>query len=164
MSQCLPEPGLTPQWITRDAYYLPGQTAGQNEPRNAGFDELRRVSRRAAAEQSRRRPTAAARAPNHSCPLDLRSTRLIRSRVPLRLEPTDCDPTAEIQPYPFSLSLLLKSPRLSLKSTRSPSQVKTNYTEAQFLASSPLSFLNIEPTVLGCCFCKLDPELLFNYV
>ena len=160
VSQCLPEPGLTPQWITRDAYYLPGQTAGQNEPRNAGFDKLRRVSRRAAAEQSRRRPTAAARAPKHSCPLDLRSTRLIRSRVPLRLEPTDRDPTAEIQPYPFGLSLLLKSPRLSVKSIRSPLMFKNIYGLAQFLAVNPLSFLEFEPAVQFCCFCKLDPRVL----
>ena len=114
-------------------------------------------SRRVAAEQSRRRLTAAARAPNHSCPLDLRSTHLIRSRVPLRLEPTDRDPTAEIQPYPFGLSLLLKSPRLSLKSTRSPLMFKNIYGLAQFLAVNPLSFLEIEPAVQPWCFCELDP-------
>ena len=145
------------RWITHPALVLLGQITTQTEPWNPRNAKLRRAIARAAAEHSRRRPSAAARAPNRSCPLDLRSTRLIRSRVPLRLEPTDRDPTAEIQPYPFGLSLLLKSPRLSLKSTCSPLMFKNIYGLAQFLAVNPLSFLDFEPAVQHLFFYELDP-------
>ena len=66
---------------------------------------------------------------------------------PFRSKPLDLDPTAENRAYPFGLVVLLKSPRLSLKSTRSPGAFKNNYSWAQFLADNPLAFLKIEPAV-----------------
>jgi len=52
----------------------------------------------------------------------------------------------------------VKEPPSFLISTRSPSLFKNNCSLAQNLASSPLSFLNIEPAVQVCCFCELDPQ------
>ena len=37
---------------------------------------------------------------------------------------------------------------------------KNIYGLAQFLAVNPLSFLDFEPAVQVCCFCKLDPRVL----
>ena len=77
---------------------------------------------------------------------------------------------ADIWRYRFALAVLLKSPWAFGKSTRSPPQVKTNYTEAQFLAVNPLAFLRIEPAVqlgsfyalaLGSLwFLRFSPQIL----
>jgi len=49
-------------------------------------------------------------------------------------------------------SILLKSPSIPLKSTRSLSTFKNNSSLAQFLAPNPLSFLVFEPAVQPDCF------------
>ena len=61
----------------------------------------------------------------------------------------------QIRAYPFGLANLVKSPSVLRESTRSPQKCKTIYTEAQFLAPSPLSFLNIKPAIQLLPFCTL---------
>jgi hypothetical protein len=80
---------------------------------SSGEPEPRAVAELVTGDQRRR-----SRARSGSGPFDLRSTRLIRSRVPLCLVPLDPDLRAQDETYCFSPFLLLKSPRLFLESTR----------------------------------------------
>ena len=137
----IPDPRTRAQWITRVALVLLHQTATQTSPcsgRTASSGEL------AATEQCsgelRRRPAHPLEPGRAICFL---RTRL--DRVQIRSEPPDCDPTAEIHPYPFGLSLLLKSPRLSLKSTRSPSSSKVIPVRPKILHKPPQAFQKSNP-------------------
>ena len=65
---------------------------------------------------------------------------------------------ADIQGYRFGLGVLLKNPSGFQQSTRSPQKGKTIYAEAQFLAHSPLTFLDLVPAVQPWHFCELDPR------
>ena len=78
----------------------------------------------------------------------------------VRSEQLDPDPMAEDHAYPFGLAQLLKSPWVFLDSTRGPIMFKNNYSLGLFLTLSPLSSLEFEPTILGCCFYELDPKVL----
>jgi len=89
-------------------------------------------------------------------PISEQRSRLDRDRI--KPEPSDRDPTALIQRYPFGMAVLLKSPCVYLKSTRGPLQFKSNCSSAQFLTFRPLSSLEIEPAVQSCIFCTLDPR------
>jgi len=57
-------------------------------------------------------------------PISEQRSRLDRDRI--KPEPSYRDPTTLIQRYPFGLAVLLKSPCVSLKSTRGPVQFKNN--------------------------------------
>ena len=99
---------------------------GRVEPCNATCGELRRASTPAAAEQSRRRASAAA--PTRRTPLD-RQILDQRARLdlsPSHPEPLDRDPTAHIRRYRFGLAYFLKSPRFSTDLTRGPNQCESN--------------------------------------
>ena len=104
-------------WTTHATAVLHGRTPTQNEPRGAGFAHS---GDRAAAEQSSGDP-APPPAPPTARGRPILNQRPRLDPEPICSKPSDPDPTAEIQPYPFGLSHLLKSPRLSLKSTRGPS-------------------------------------------
>ena len=72
--------------------------------------------------------------------------------------PPDHDPTDQIHAYHFSLAILLKSPRILLKSTCNPVPFKTNSNQALFYSLRPLSFFKLEPAVHPWQFCTLDPR------
>ena len=61
----------------------------------------------------------------------------------IRSGPSDPNPTAEIQPYPFGLSLLLKSPPGSEYLTRSPPPLKTYLQFGPVLFTDPPEFYQI---------------------
>ena len=115
----------------------------QTLARMADFAHLRSS---AAAELGLRR---AAPPPAH--PLDL--NRPIQKQCwrldlnPTLSEPSDPDPSAQIQSYRFGLAIFLKSPWTFRELTRSPLQFKSNYSSAQKLTRTPLSFLKIEPAI-----------------
>jgi hypothetical protein len=100
------------------------------------------------------------RRPEH--PLDLnRPIQKQRWRLdlnPTLSEPSDPDPSAQIQSYRFGLAILLKSPWTFRELTRGPLQFKSNCSPALFLSHSPLSFLIFEPAVQPLSFCELDPR------
>ena len=149
-----PEPSRSPRWITRVAVIIPGPNPRQNGHWNTGFGPLRRgatagkVSRRPAPPSSSLFPLV--------CPICFGRPRL--DHIHSRSEPPDGDPTAEILPYPFGLSLLLKSPRLSLKSSRSPLMFRNNYSSAHIFARTPLSFLEFKPAIQTYPFHELNPR------
>ena len=84
-----------------------------------------------------------------------------RSRLdlkPIKPDPSDRDPTAEIRGYPFGLAFLLKNPLSLVESTRTPSLFKSIYRTAKNLAQTPLNFLVFEPAVQPLPFRELDPR------
>ena len=89
-----------------------------------------------------------AAAPRALCSWAVRS----RSDGPKQTSPESKEPRKRSAP-----SFLQKSPCCLSKSTRSSSQVKTNYPEAQFLAVRPLGFPRFEPAVHPWLFHVLAP-------
>ena len=77
---------------------------------------------------------------------------------PIKPEPPDLDPMAQIHRYRFGLAVFLKSPWTFRELTRGPLQFKSNCSSALFLSRSPLSFLVFEPAVQTRRFCKSDPR------
>ena len=83
-----------------------------------------------------------------TCPSrPIRSQRIRLDPNPNRAEPLDQDPTAHTRRYRFGLDFLLKSPRFSTKSTRTPWQCKSFCRSAQIFTQTPPSFLEMEPAV-----------------
>ena len=128
-----------PRWFTRVAPTLPGQIPTRFDPRSVDFDELQQA---AAARLAAGAASAAARAP-FTLSRQILDQRTRLGPKAIKPEPSDPDPSAQIQRYRFGQGYLLKSPSTFPYSTRSPQKCKTIYTEAQFLAPSPLIFLNI---------------------
>ena len=128
---------------------LPDPSPGRIDPWSAGLGVSGEPSAAGAPSPPARPFTLSRQIQNQRARLDLGS---IRSRPP------DPNPAAGNQTYRFALHVLLKSPFLLLKSTRSLNLFKNIYAEALFLSLSPLSSLEIEPAVLPGLFHALDPR------
>ena len=145
-----------PKWLTRATGMLQSKTAVQTAHGNA---RLAISGEPAAAEldsgDQRRRPAR----PN-ALSRTISNGRRRLDRALIRSDPSDPNPTAEIQTYRFGLALLLKSPSFSLKSTRGPSQFKRISRSTQNHSQNPLIFQELEPTVQPCCFSALTPAAI----
>jgi hypothetical protein len=88
----------------------PGPDLVPNEGRTAKISHRRRSA--AAGAELRRPPRCSSTVDRavESKPSDLSPTRRIRSRIPLRPEPSDRDLTAERRLYRFGLAIFLKNP------------------------------------------------------
>ena len=150
-------PRRAPPWHARATGKLQSLAPAQFGHGKAGIGRLRRspAAERSSGKQ-RRRP---ARQNPPSRPIRNRRPRLEPQLF--RSEPLDRDPSAQIQRYRFAMVVLHKNPSVFLESTRSPLLFKNIYGLAQFLAVNPLSFLEFEPAIQGCCFCELDPRTKF---